>query len=497
MHVMVVTTGDITWMHGYTIRVVSEIAQLVKQGTEVELVCFVHVRELLQGRKGAGLFRRQMEAMGCRVTIVPAPPDFRKPLLVRAVEWYEALWLWLLARKTGAQLMHCHGHAAASVAGESRGLHRLPVVFDMHGAEVDERKQDTWPSDQLRRRTLARVARYEATALRGASAVVSVSDALRAYWQGRYRRSPALCLTVPCAMDPALFSFDPLARRQLREQWAIVDDAPLFVYSGNVHWWQQVDKVIEVFAAVRRRLPAARILFLVPESEVPKLARLLEGAVLAAPTVLVASAAHRDVPRFLSAADMGFLLRQDLLLNHVASPTKFAEYLACGLPVVATRHVDSVAQAIAAGGVGYLVDVDSEASIAALAEAAAGVMAGREAWMARCRAYAGEHLSWERFGSKLVDLYARLVAPAPWPAVMAARQEGSGKRERMAPALALEPGAGDSFHERTLHDQEEHDDGQRGEHGRRRQVGPVGAVHGEEAGQTHLDRLNGRVVGHD
>ena len=43
---------------------------------------------------------------------------------------------------------------------------------------------------------------------------------------------------------------------------------------------------------------------------------------------------HNIIPSLLCASDVGILLRENNLVNNVASPGKFAEYLMCGLPVI-------------------------------------------------------------------------------------------------------------------------------------------------------------------
>ncbi|HRN37811.1 MAG TPA: hypothetical protein PLL18_12975, partial [Flavobacteriales bacterium] len=41
----------------------------------------------------------------------------------------------------------------------------------------------------------------------------------------------------------------------------------------------------------------------------------------------------------LVGCDHALLIREDAITNRVASPTKFAEYLACGLPVVISPYI--------------------------------------------------------------------------------------------------------------------------------------------------------------
>ena len=46
-----------------------------------------------------------------------------------------------------------------------------------------------------------------------------------------------------------------------------------------------------------------------------------------------------DVPKYLVSADYGLLLREATITNQVASPVKFAEYIACGLKVIVSNHL--------------------------------------------------------------------------------------------------------------------------------------------------------------
>jgi len=48
---------------------------------------------------------------------------------------------------------------------------------------------------------------------------------------------------------------------------------------------------------------------------------------------------HSEVTSVLAACDMGVLIREDSVTNQEASPTKFAEYLSAGLPVIISENL--------------------------------------------------------------------------------------------------------------------------------------------------------------
>lgn len=55
--------------------------------------------------------------------------------------------------------------------------------------------------------------------------------------------------------------------------------------------------------------------------------------------VQVRSVSNEDVYKYLNASDFGILFRDDVIMNNVASPSKFAEYVLCGLPTIISKGV--------------------------------------------------------------------------------------------------------------------------------------------------------------
>ena len=53
--------------------------------------------------------------------------------------------------------------------------------------------------------------------------------------------------------------------------------------------------------------------------------------------VICKSLGFAEVPHYLNAADVAFLFRDNVVMNAVASPTKLAEYMACGLPIISSE----------------------------------------------------------------------------------------------------------------------------------------------------------------
>jgi glycosyltransferase involved in cell wall biosynthesis len=153
-------------------------------------------------------------------------------------------------------------------------------------------------------------------------------------------------------------------------------------------------------------MPEARLLLLTPEPDGVR--PLVEAAGLAfGNDVCVRAALFSDVAAYLCAADAGLLLRDPHPLNAVASPTKLAEYLLCGLPAVTSTGIGDLDAVIEKEGLGVLVDGFrdprrlEEAFRRAADIARAGDRSVRAARAARLFALGGQIRAW-------TDLYRSL-----------------------------------------------------------------------------------------
>ena len=106
--------------------------------------------------------------------------------------------------------------------------------------------------------------------------------------------------------------------------------------------------------------------------------------------------------------DVGFMLREQSIVNLVASPTKLGEYCHCGVPVATTRHVGDVAEWIDRHQIGCLVDLEMDSLVESLVAFARQVMADRSAVSRRCVDFVREELSWDGFGANLGFAYDSL-----------------------------------------------------------------------------------------
>lgn len=102
---------------------------------------------------------------------------------------------------------------------------------------------------------------------------------------------------------------------------------PSFVYTGSLLKWQCFDKTISLFLKIRQHLPNATLTILTNDVDNARI-KLDESGLL---DVEAKSVPYMELNRELSKYKYGFLIREDMLINNVATPTKMSSYLSCGL----------------------------------------------------------------------------------------------------------------------------------------------------------------------
>ena len=192
---------------------------------------------------------------------------------------------------------------------------------------------------------------------------------------------------------------------------------PLAIYAGALdHWFDR-----ELLAETARLRPDWRFALVGPERGAP-------GPLAALPNVhRLGPRRYEELPACFAAADAGIVPFRLTRMTHAIHPIKVYEYLAAGLPVVATAMAETAAMQ---APVSLVADAAAFAAALESARAAAGGPESAAARAARV-AWAGRHTWDERFERLLAALAADGTEPSRRSAVappLAARAAAGGRR---------------------------------------------------------------------
>jgi len=239
------------------------------------------------------------------------------------------------------ELIIAHAFNSIFAANTFKKLVRAPVILDLHGLWVEEVVGWSGNRGIMPARLLGNI---ERAMLSHTDGIIYASHALEDFMVSRYpflAEKPGMVLG--CFVDPALFKFAPEARQRLRAEWGW-EDCTVMVHAGITAPWVDTVGIRHFIDICGKFLPGVRFLFL---SDASSSWREVLHGIADEDKMKIIPVEHKEMPVYLSAADIGLIARIDSPINRVASPTKVAEYLAVGLPVLMSEGI---------GDYGYLVD---------------------------------------------------------------------------------------------------------------------------------------------
>lgn len=249
------------------------------------------------------------------------------------------------------QSVIARGPFAASISMMMRKIRMVgSVCFDARGAyEAEFREYNVSGNKALERDIFS----IERNALINSDFRIAVSNQLVEYWRKKFGYNKNEHVVVPCTLNSKVVNMvlEESMIHNGKSSLGFSDDDIIFVYSGSSSGWQSLHLVDNFLIAVMKSVPRAKVLFLVdglPDNM--KVVKDYPGRVCAK------WLQREDVPGVLSSCDYGLLIREESLTNQVASPVKFAEYLASGLKVIISGHVGDFSEFVRVHGCGYVIN---------------------------------------------------------------------------------------------------------------------------------------------
>lgn len=205
-------------------------------------------------------------------------------------------------------------------------------IIDVHGATREEYE---YTSHKIDYRLAETYDFLEGRGMKRAAYIVCQSEAMKKYLLKKYDfLNAAKIFPYKCGADSKLFHIDKEMRLKMRKELEIRDNETLFIYSGGLHKWQKIEDAVSLFVEYCKTHEGKFLILTLDKAGAEKLVNEKAGDIK--DLFIVHSTTNNEVYKYLNAADVAFLLRDNVVLNQVASPTKLAEYMFCGLPIIST-----------------------------------------------------------------------------------------------------------------------------------------------------------------
>ena len=308
-----------------------------------------------------------------------------------------------LVRKNRIEMVHARSHIPAAIAMFLKKRFGIRMIFDIRGLMAEEYVDAKhWKQDSLPFRITKKVERH---ALDYADGVVTLTEKIWPIlknWEGLRGRS-AVHEVIPCCADLELFNYNAEDRKRRREELGL-DDRLVIVYCGSIDGWYLTEEMVDFFAHVLRKKPHAHLLWLTPTKH-DRIEELLRHRAITRDHYTIRSVGPQEVPSYLSASDVGLAFIRSCFSKLASSPTKNAEYLACGLPLVINAGVGDSDSLIHDWKLGTLVQNMSESDYDKAAATLDALTAEPATIRAQARSVAEKLFDVRRVGA---ERYARL-----------------------------------------------------------------------------------------
>jgi len=308
-----------------------------------------------------------------------------------------------LVRSKQIEMVHARSHIPAAMALRLKRRFGVKMIFDVRGLLADEYVDaGHWQQASIPYRITKNV---ESRALAAADGVVTLTERIwpvMNQWDS-LRDHRVAHEVVPCCADLELFKFSEEDRARRRAELG-VQDRLVLVYSGSIDGWYLTESMADFFVTMRRQRPDAHFLWLTPARH-ERVHELMKARGVTEADYTVLASAPRDVPGYLSAADAGLAFIKPCFSKLASSPTKYAEYLGCGLPLIINEGIGDSDVLITREKVGALVRNFSEREYADSVAVIEGFTGEREQTRRHAREVAERLFDVRRTGA---EAYVRL-----------------------------------------------------------------------------------------
>jgi glycosyltransferase involved in cell wall biosynthesis len=331
---------------------------------------------------------------GVQIKALPRVARWKRPLL-----W---LRLYREVRRSGADIFHFHDPELLMVVPVLRLVTRKPTVYDVHEVYAD----------------FIQVKEYLPLWLRGPLAWLFrwLEPALARLHSGLIFADDEIARQFAAFKGPKTTLFNYPSRsfveRAAEEAAGTQGRSQVVLYLGSIDRQRGALLMVEAFALVRQRSPAARLLvvgkFTPPSLEDEAKARAAALGLADAVTI-TGAVQFEQVGAYLMQASLGWVTWQSVPKHRKNIPTKLFEYMAYGLPIVCS-DLPSTRPLVAQGPCGLLVEAGdpeqhAQAVVRLLTDHSLAGQLGRTG-----QELVRSEYNWQAMEPLLLDLYERVLS---------------------------------------------------------------------------------------
>jgi glycosyltransferase involved in cell wall biosynthesis len=386
-------------------QVLPYLTELSKQGYAITILSFEKRQRYAAERKIIEKIVSNASITWMPLFFTSKPPVFSK-MYDRWQMLRKASWLY---KQEKFDIVHCRSYIAAEAGLRLKKRFRVKFLFDMRGFWADE-KVDCGQWDQKKiifRKVYRHYKKMEKQFLLNADAIVSLTQAAKDIMLGMPAYKDLSIQVIPCCADLEHFDFNKISEQEtasLKKELGIPGNKKIITYLGSLGGWYMTDEMFSFYKQLLLKEPELLVLLLTKDDP-SKVWAEVEARGIKRESVFIRYANRNEVPRFLSLSDYSIFFIRPTFSKTASSPTKHAELMSMGIPVIC-NDIGDTGRIIKESGTGVVVkDFSEEAYDQAIRELLTTAILSRSA----IRKAAFEYFDLKKGSANYAKLYERIL----------------------------------------------------------------------------------------
>jgi len=292
----------------------------------------------------------------------------------------------------GIKIIHARSYQPLFSVIFLKKILKIKLIFDMRGF---------WPEELVDSGRIKEYSVYyktlkflEKKSILSSDCIVTLTDESKQIIESNYKDKNLKVVWMPTCVDEKKF---------LGSKRIFYKDRFVLVYSGSLWSFYDINSMADFFKILRLKVKNPYFLILA-NNGTERLEKFFEENGIKKEEYEIKSADSKQIPQYLSSGDLAVSFIYDTYSKKASFPTKIAEYLASGLPVIINTQSKFLKEIVELNKVGVVIDKFNTKNLEAAADNLELLMKDKKI-AERCRAVAERYLSKKVCVDKYADIY--------------------------------------------------------------------------------------------
>lgn len=211
---------------------------------------------------------------------------------------------------------------------------RIPFIIEVNGLPVDQFINIRQRRDMLKTIAITMFSKLsEKLNYKHAYKIIAVTFGIKEYIKTEYNIQTDKILVINNGVNCDLFK--PMEKSSIKKELKLEDKTKYICFVGSLISWQGVEYLINAAPLILKENPNTKFIIIGSGMLEKELIGLTKRENVSDNFIFTGAIPYKKVPQYINASDICVVYKKPLKSGY--SPLKLYEYMACGVPVVASR----------------------------------------------------------------------------------------------------------------------------------------------------------------